>query len=89
MSQQFVIDIARETIWNTFLASAPMLGLALIIGLAIGVFQAVTSVNEMTLTFIPKIIIVLVALIIFAPWIMNIVITFTTNVMNQVPLIAH
>ena len=89
MSQQFVIDIARETIWNTFLASAPMLGLALIIGLAIGVFQAVTSVNEMTLTFIPKIIVVLAALIIFAPWIMNIVITFTTNIMNQVSLIAH
>ena len=84
-----MIDIARETIWNTFLASSPMLGLALIIGLAIGIFQAVTSVNEMTLTFIPKIIVVLVALIIFAPWIMNIVMTFTTNVMNQVPLIAH
>ncbi len=89
MSQQFVIDVAREAIWSTFLASAPMLGLALIIGLAIGVFQAVTSVNEMTLTFIPKIIIVMVALVIFAPWILNVILTFTTNIMNQVPLIAQ
>jgi len=89
MTQQFVIHLAREAIYNTALISAPMLGLALIVGLAIGIFQAVTSINEMTLTFIPKIIAVVVALIFFAPWMMNVILTFTNSLLAVIPEIAH
>jgi len=71
------------------LIAAPMLGLALIVGLLIGIFQAVTSINEMTLTFIPKIIIVFVAIVIFAPWMMRVLLTFTIGLISNISLIAY
>ena len=89
MTQQFVIHLGREAIYYTLLVASPMLGLALIIGLAIGIFQAVTSINEMTLTFIPKIVVVFGALVIFAPWMMKILITFTIGLISNIPLISH
>jgi len=89
VTQEYVITVAQTAVYTVLLISAPMLGLALFVGLAIGIFQAVTSINEMTLTFIPKIIIVLVAVVIFAPWILNIMLTFTTNLINSIPSIAH
>ena len=89
MTQQFVIHLAREAIYYTMLVSAPMLGLSLIVGLIISIFQAVTSINEMTLTFIPKIIVILVAMVVFAPWMMKILLTFTISLISNIPLIAH
>jgi len=89
LTQEFVISIAQTAIYTVFLVSAPMLGLALLVGLAIGIFQAVTSINEMTLTFIPKIVIVMVAIVVFSPWMLNIMITFTVNLINSIPSIAH
>ena len=89
MTQQFVIHLAREAIYYTMLVSAPMLGLALIVGLLISIFQAVTSINEMTLTFIPKIIIIFVAMVVFAPWMLKILMTFTISLISNIPLVAH
>jgi flagellar biosynthetic protein FliQ len=89
MTQQFVIHLAREAIYYTMLVSAPMLGLSLIVGLIISIFQAVTSINEMTLTFIPKIIVILVAMVVFAPWMMKILLTFTISLISNIPLVAH
>ena len=89
MTQQFVIHLSREAIYHTLLIAGPMLGLALAVGLLIGIFQAVTSINEMTLTFIPKILVVFGAIIIFGPWMMRVILTFTMTLMSQIPLIAH
>lgn len=89
MTQQFVIHLAREAIYYTMLVSAPMLGLALVVGLLISIFQAVTSINEMTLTFIPKIIVIFIAMVAFAPWMMKILLTFTVSLISNIPLIAH
>ena len=89
MTQQFIIHLSREAIYHTLLIAGPMLGLALIIGLLIGIFQAVTSINEMTLTFIPKILVVFGAIIIFGPWMMRVILTFTMALISQIPLIAH
>lgn len=89
MSQQFVIHLARDAVYTILLSAGPILGLALLIGLIISIFQAVTSINEMTLTFIPKIIVVMVALVVFAPWILNLMLTYTINVFNTIPTIAH
>ena len=69
----------------TLLLSAPMLGFGLIIGLLVSIFQAVTQINEMTLTFIPKILAVAAALAIFLPWIVNTLVDFTVNLLNQLP----
>ena len=79
------IQIAREAMLVTLLLSAPMLGFGLIIGLLVSIFQAVTQINEMTLTFIPKILAVAAALAIFLPWIVNTLVDFTVNLLNQLP----
>jgi len=89
VTQEFVISVAQTAVYTVLLVSAPVLGLALIVGLVIGIFQAVTSINEMTLTFIPKIVVVIVAVVVFAPWILKIMLTFTIELMNNIPLIAH
>jgi len=89
MTQQFVIHLAREAIYYTMLIASPMLGLALIVGLMIGIFQAVTSINEMTLTFIPKIVVVFVALVLFAPWMMKILLTFTIGLISNISLVSN
>jgi len=89
MTQQFVIHLAREAIYYTMLIASPMLGLALIVGLMIGIFQAVTSINEMTLTFIPKIVVVFAALVFFAPWMMQILLTFTIGLISNISLVSH
>ncbi|MGZ3580125.1 MAG: flagellar biosynthesis protein FliQ [Syntrophales bacterium] len=85
MSSDFVIGMAVETIKVTLLISAPMLLMGLIIGLAISIFQAVTQIQEMTLVFVPKIVAVLIALIISLPWMMNIMITYTQNILSNFP----
>lgn len=82
MTPQQVVDIARQAITITLLLSAPMLGFGLLIGLFISILQAVTQVNEMTLTFVPKIIAVLVAFVLFLPWILNTIMTFTASILG-------
>ena len=89
MTEEFVISIAQTAVYTVLLVSMPMLGLALVVGLSIGIFQAVTSINEMTLTFIPKIIVVIVSVVVFAPWILQIMQTFTNEIFSSISQIAH
>ena len=85
MTPEFVVNFAQEAIKVTIFVSMPMLVLGLIVGLAISIFQAVTQIQEMTLTFVPKILIVLVALLFFASWMLDQLMTFTTTTINQIP----
>lgn len=89
MTQQFIIHLGRETILSAMMVAGPILGLALIIGLSIGIFQAVTSINEMTLTFIPKIVVVLGSVVILSPWMLRVILGFTTEIFNSISLVAH
>ncbi len=86
MTPEFVVSFAKEGIVLTLLISAPMLILGLVVGLIISIFQAVTSIQEMTLTFIPKILAVFLGLLFFAPWMLEKIMTFTTNVINNIPM---
>jgi flagellar biosynthesis protein FliQ len=69
--------------------SAPMLILSLLVGLVISVFQAATSIQEFTLTFVPKIIAVAVVTVLTLPWMMETMVSFTVNLFNQIPGLAH
>ncbi len=89
MTQDFVVALGQNALSTALLIAAPMLISGLIVGLAISVFQAVTQMQEMTLTFIPKIIVVLLVVFIFLPWMLNTLITFTMGVFNSIPSIAH
>jgi flagellar biosynthetic protein FliQ len=89
MDSQFVVELGRKTVETVLLVSAPMLISGLLIGLVISIFQAATQINEQTLAFIPKIIAVLVTLLIFAPWMMKIMITFTTGIIRGIATVGH
>jgi flagellar biosynthesis protein FliQ len=83
MTPEFVIDIARKAIQTTLLISAPMLLSGMIIGLLVSIFQAATQINEQTMTFIPKLIVVFLSLLIFAPWIMHTMTAFTLGIFES------
>lgn len=80
MTPELVVQIARRAFETTLLLSAPLLVFSLVIGLAISIFQAITSINEVTLTFVPKIVAVMVAMIIFFPWMMTYLSDFTREI---------
>ncbi len=85
MTPQTVIAIAREALTVTLLVASPMLIFGLVIGLIISIFQAVTQINEMTLTIVPKIVAVAVSLLIFLPWMINLLIDFTRHMFAMIP----
>ena len=85
MTPEFVVNFAQEAIKVTLFVSMPMLVLGLIVGVAISIFQAVTQIQEMTLTFVPKILVVLVALLFFANWMLEQLMNFTMTTINQIP----
>jgi len=85
LTPQEAVDAARQALLITFLLASPMLGFGLLVGLFISILQAVTQVNEMTLTFIPKIIAVIVAFALFLPWILQVIMTFTIRIFRQLP----
>ena len=84
MTPEMVIDVGRETLYVTLMVAAPMLLFGLVIGALIGVFQAVTQINEMTLVFVPKILAVSIAVIIFMPWMIKILIAFATKMVTKI-----
>ncbi len=89
MSTEFIVELARSSIYTTLLVSAPMLILALIVGLAISILQAITQIQEMTLTFIPKIVAVGIALVVFLPWMINTLVTYTAQLLSLIPTLAR
>lgn len=88
MSPETVVNIGRRAVETVLLTSAPMLIVAMVVGLVISIFQAATQINEQTMTFIPKIVAVFITLLIFGPWIMNILITFTTGLITDIATIG-
>lgn len=83
MSADFVIGLAGEAVFTVLKASAPMLVLALVVGLAVSIFQATTQIQEQTLAFVPKIVAVFISVVIFGPWILNTVVDFTYRLLNN------
>lgn len=79
LTPELVISIAREAITTILFVAAPVLGVGLLVGLAVSVFQATTQIQEPTLAFVPKIAAVLVAILIFGSWMMRMLMNFTAN----------
>jgi flagellar biosynthetic protein FliQ len=86
MTVELVKDIFGEMFKTLMLVSSPALFVSLFVGLLVGFFQTITQIQEFTLTFVPKIISVFACLFILATWISNILITFTTNLIENIPL---
>ncbi len=85
MSETFVVNIIREAFYTILLLAGPVLVVGMVLGLLISIFQAATSIQEMTLTFVPKAFVVALLLVLLLPWMIDITVAFTVNLFNQIP----
>ena len=80
-----VVDLGRQALWMTMLISAPILGIGLLVGLTVGIFQAATSINEQTLSFIPKLEAMAVTMAVAGGWMINTMVDFTRVLFGRIP----
>ncbi len=85
----FAVNIVRTAVLYILLVSAPTLLIGMSVGLVISIFQATTSIQEQTLTFVPKIIAILGAVVLFGPWMLRMLVQFTVNIINQIPMMIR
>ena len=85
MTPQTVLTLAQQALWVTALVSAPLLLTALIVGLIVSIFQAATQINEMTLSFIPKLLAMAAVLAITGPWMLRQLVEYTRNLITNIP----
>jgi flagellar biosynthetic protein FliQ len=83
MSEELILQLGQETIKTTALLCGPLLLAALVVGLVVSIFQAVTQINEATLTFIPKMVVVGLVLVLAAPWMMDVMNNFTVQLFEN------
>ena len=85
MDTSTVVDLGRQALWMTVIISAPLLGVALAVGLVIGILQAATSINEMTLSFIPKLAALAITIAIFGGWQLTTLVDYTRSIFQRIP----
>ncbi len=89
MSPEMVLGIMRETLLTVLMVAAPLLGAGLIIGVSVSIFQTVTQIREMTLTFVPKIVGVMLVMMIFGPWMLGKVVNYTSRMIISIQSIPR
>ena len=85
MTPESILSVGQQALWVTFAVSSPLLLSALAIGLLVGMLQAATQINEMTLSFIPKLLVLGLSAMIAGPWIIGTIVDFTRNLMQDIP----
>ncbi|MGO4887767.1 flagellar biosynthesis protein FliQ [Anaerobacillus sp. MEB173] len=83
MSADFIVGLAQQGVLTVIMIAGPLLVIALLLGLIVSIFQATTQIQEQTLAFVPKIVGVLVALVVFGPWMLSQMINFGYNIFNN------
>ncbi len=81
MSDALIVDIGRDAVMTALLVSAPALIIAMVVGLLVSIFQAATQIQEQTLTFVPKIVAILLAIVIFGPWMLQVLKAFAERLL--------
>jgi flagellar biosynthesis protein FliQ len=89
MTEDFIVHLFREAFYTALLVSAPVLLSSLVVGLLISIFQAATSVQEFTLTFVPKIVVVAIVIVLLLPWMIDTIVSFTQNLFQQIPSLSR
>ncbi len=85
MTAETTLTILNNALWITVIVSAPLLIAVLLIGVLIGMLQAATQINEMTLSFIPKLLVLFLALLFAGPWILKTLVNYSTNLISSIP----
>jgi flagellar biosynthesis protein FliQ len=86
MSQDLVLQLFRELLKSTLILMAPMLIASIIVGMLVSIFQAATQIHEQTLVFVPKILVIAACLMVLFPWMMNFAISYTANILTNIPV---
>ena len=89
MTDQMVIEIGRNALTVTLMIGGPILALALVVGLGVSIFQAVTQINEATLSFVPKILAIFAVMAVFGPWMISIMVSYTANLFAFLPYMTR
>ena len=89
MTEELVIHLGQDALRTTAMLAAPMLLSTLVVGLAVSIFQAVTQINEATLTFIPKMIVIAIVFILAGPWMMDTMSNYTVSLFENIPSIVR
>ena len=89
MTEDFIVHMFREAFYTALLVSAPVLLSSLVVGLLVSIFQAATSVQEFTLTFVPKVVVVAIVIVLTLPWMIDTMVAFTQGMFQQIPTLAH
>ncbi len=89
MTEELVMRLGQDALKTTAMVATPMLGAALVVGLVISVFQAITQINEATLTFVPKMIIIAIVLMLAGPWMIDILSTYTIGLFENIATIVR
>ncbi|MCL4370437.1 MAG: flagellar biosynthesis protein FliQ [Chloroflexi bacterium] len=84
-----IMQLSKDAFTVTLVTAMPLLGISLVVGVLVSVFQAATQIQEMTLSFVPKVLAVGVAGVLFGPWVMNNLIVYTANLLSSLPNYAH
>jgi flagellar biosynthesis protein FliQ len=85
MSPESVVSLGQQALWVMFLVSLPLLGVALVVGLLVSLLQAATQLNEMTLSFVPKVLAIGLAAVLAGPWMLHVMMDFTTRLLLSIP----
>ena len=83
MSTDFVITLGQNAIWTMLKVAGPLLGIGLLVGLVVSIFQATTQIQEQSLQFIPKLIAIFVAMIVFGPWMLSLILDYTRGILGN------
>lgn len=89
MTEELVIRLGQDALRTTAMLAAPLLISTLVVGLAVSIFQALTQINEQTLTFIPKMIVVAAVLVLAGPWMMDVLTTYTATLIDNIPAMVR
>jgi len=85
VNSDVVLQLSAQLLWNVLLIAAPVLGITLLVGLVVSVLQVVTQVQDMSLTFIPKMVSAVIALTVFGPWMLRTLLSYATNLIANIP----
>jgi flagellar biosynthetic protein FliQ len=89
MTENMVIQLGKDAFTVTLITAMPLLGVSLLVGVMVSVFQAATQIQDMTLSFVPKVLAVGVVGALFGPWVMNNLVVYTSNLLSSLPNYAH
>ena len=89
MTQEAIIGLSQQAVVMMLMLAGPLLAVSLVVGLIVSIVQAVTQVNEMTLTFVPKVIAIFGVLIVLGPWMLQMLLGYTANTFAQMATFAH